>query len=111
LEAGLLVELSRNLGITAHGAGSLAAFSVRLWDLLTEEWYPSVSVVVERAARLLANDLQAFVRCVLNLVSLSELVGLADRRAQRQVVFFFVGGPAGVVCRQRHLGNWSSCAV
>ncbi|MGW6199353.1 hypothetical protein ACWF0M_24605 [Kribbella sp. NPDC055110] len=48
-------------------------------------------MIVEHADRLLANDLHTFVRCVHKLVSLTEGAGLSDDRAQRQVVYFFVG--------------------
>lgn len=91
LEKKLLIELSRSLDFTPVGAGSWAAFSDRLWDLLSEAWDPPVAVFVEGADRLLATDLHVFVRCVHNLVSLTERVGLADDQAQRQVVYFFVG--------------------
>ncbi|WP_327637819.1 hypothetical protein OHB24_05290 [Kribbella sp. NBC_00482] len=91
LESGLLVELSEGLGFTGLGAGSWAAFADRLWDLLTDGWHPPVAVIVEDADRLLAKDLHTFVRCVHKLVSLTEGVGFSDDRAQRQVVYFFIG--------------------
>ncbi|HET6738349.1 MAG TPA: hypothetical protein VFH76_05435 [Kribbella sp.] len=91
LERSLLVELTERLGFTALGAGSWAAFSDRLWDLVTESWDPPIAVVIEGFSRLMEVDLRTFVRCVHNLVSLTECVGLADDRAQRQFVYFFVG--------------------
>jgi hypothetical protein len=91
LERSLLIELSACLDFTSLGAGSWAAFADRLWDLLTEAWSPPVAVVIKGTDRMLSMDLHAFVRCVHNLVSLTERVGLSDDRAQRQVVYFFVG--------------------
>ncbi|MGW7680172.1 hypothetical protein ACWGID_05495 [Kribbella sp. NPDC054772] len=91
LERKLLIELSKCLGFTSLGAGSWAAFADRMWDLLTEAWSPPLAVVIQGFDRVLSTDLRAFVRCVHNLVSLTERVGLSDDRAQRQVVYFFVG--------------------
>jgi hypothetical protein len=91
LEEGLLVELSARLGFSPLGAGSWAAFNDRLWDLLTARGEPPVAVVIEGADRLLRRSLHTFVRCVHNLLSLTEGVGLSDKHAQRQVEYFFVG--------------------
>ncbi|MFG1622109.1 hypothetical protein [Kribbella sp. NPDC049227] len=91
LEEALLIELSARLGFSPLGAGSWAAFNDRLWDLLTARDEPPVAVVIDGADRLLRRSLHTFVRCVHNLLSLTEGVGLSDTQAQRQVEYFFVG--------------------
>lgn len=91
VEVALLTELSKKLEFTTVGVGSWAAFADRLWDLLTESWYPPIAVIIEQADSLLARDVHAFVRCVHNLLALTEGVGSSDRDAQRQVEYFFIG--------------------
>ncbi|MEI8413109.1 MULTISPECIES: hypothetical protein [unclassified Kribbella] len=91
LEEGLLIELSGRLGFSGVGAGSWAAFSDRLWDLLTAPEEPPVAVVIELFDRILQQSLHTFVRCIHNLVSMTEGVGLSDEGADLQVAYFFVG--------------------
>lgn len=91
LEEGLLIELSGRLAFSGVGAGSWAAFSDRLWDLLTAPEEPPVAVVIERFDRILQQSLHTFVRCIHNLVFITEGVGLSDERADLQVAYFFVG--------------------
>lgn len=87
----LLVELTGKLGFSARGAGSWAAFSDRLWDLQRSAGEPPVAVVVGGLDELSRVDLHGFVRCVHNLLSMTEGVGLADRADDRQIEYFFVG--------------------
>jgi hypothetical protein len=91
IEEKMLIDLSRKLGFSLLGAGSWAAFNDRLWDLLTAEDEPPVAIVIEGFSRLLEANVHAFVRCVHNLLSMTEGVGLADVRAGLQVEYFFVG--------------------
>ena len=92
LEEALLVELTEKLQFAASGAGSWAAFNDRLWDLLVAAAdEPAVAILIEGSDRLLRADLHAFVRCVHNLLSMTQGVGVSDERADLQVEYFFVG--------------------
>lgn len=91
LETKLLIELSKQLGFALVGSGSWAEFSDRLWDLLSASWNPPIAVMLHGSDQLLANNLHVFLRCLHNLLSLTEAVGLSHSEAQRQVVYFFVG--------------------
>jgi hypothetical protein len=87
----LLIDLTARLGFNPAGAGNWAAFNDRLWDLLHAEGEPPVAIVIRGSDRLKDHDLHTFVRCVHNLLSMTEAVGLSDDRADLQVVYFFVG--------------------
>ncbi|GAA0256447.1 hypothetical protein GCM10010492_66720 [Saccharothrix mutabilis subsp. mutabilis] len=90
-EESLLKELTLKLGFSEPGAGSWAAFSDRLWDLQNDRSASPVAVIVENLDQLLHSDLHSFLRCVHNLLSMTEGVGLADPRNDLQVEYFFVG--------------------
>lgn len=91
LEDALLVELTSQLGFNALGADSWAAFNDRLWDLQHEPGEPPVAIVIEGFDRVLHRSLHTFTRCIHNLVSMTESVGLADPRNDRQIEYFFAG--------------------
>jgi hypothetical protein len=90
-EDSLLVELSAQLNFSMLGAGSWAAYSDRLWDLQMSDEETPIAIFVSGLDGLLPGDLHSFVRCVHNLLSMTEAVGLADDRADRQLEYFFVG--------------------
>lgn len=90
-EEALLVELSRKLGFSSLGAGSWAAYSDRLWDLQISDDEIPVAVVIDGLDVLLRSDVHAFLRCVHNLLSMTEAVGLSDERADLQIEYFFAG--------------------
>lgn len=87
-----LLELTRRLGLSEAGAGSWAAFNDRLWDFLRSENSTPVAVVITGLDGLVRSDIYSFTRCVHNLLSLTEGVGLSDSAASRQIEYFFVGG-------------------
>jgi hypothetical protein len=91
VESALLVELSAKLGFVAAGAGSWAAYSDRLWDLQMSQDELPVAVLLGGLGELVPGRLHAFARCVHNLLSLTEAVGLADDRADLQIEYFFIG--------------------
>ncbi|WP_377273442.1 hypothetical protein [Peterkaempfera sp. SMS 1(5)a] len=90
-EEALLIELSNRLDFSEIGAGSWAAYSDRLWDLQMSEDEPPLAVIIGGLDELLRSDVHSFVRCVHNLLSMTEAVGLADERADLQIEYFFVG--------------------
>jgi hypothetical protein len=87
-----LLELTRRLGLSEAGAGSWAALNDRLWDFLRSEDSTPVAVVITGLDRLARSDIYSFLRCVHNLLSLTEGAGLSDSAASRQIEYFFVGG-------------------
>lgn len=91
IEEDLLVDLSAELGFSMLGAGSWAAFNDRLWDLLTAEEKTPVAIFIRNSDKIRDANLHTFVRCVHNLVSMTESVGLSDAVADRQVAYFFTG--------------------
>jgi hypothetical protein len=90
-EEALLVELSRKLEFSESGAGSWASYSDRLWDLQMSDDEPPLAVVIGGLDELLRLDVHGFVRCVHNLLSMTEAVGLSDARADLQIEYFFTG--------------------
>lgn len=96
LEETLLIDLTARLGFSALGAGSWAAFEDRLWDLQHAPGEPPVAIVIEGFDHLMRQSLHAFVRCVHNLLSMTEAVGLSDARNDLQIEYFIVGEWAGV---------------
>jgi hypothetical protein len=91
VEEELLIELSRKLDFSELGAGSWAAYSDRLWDLQMLEDVAPVAVVIEGLDVLLRSNLHSLLRCVHNLLSMTEAVGLSDDRADLQMEYFFTG--------------------
>ncbi|MEU4293980.1 hypothetical protein AB0E63_37665 [Kribbella sp. NPDC026596] len=91
LEEALLIELTERLGFAAGGAGSWAAFEDRLWDLQHAPGEPPIAVVIDGFDRFMRRSVHTFVRCIHNLVSMTEAVGLSDERADLQIEYFFVG--------------------
>ncbi|MFE2865811.1 hypothetical protein [Embleya sp. NPDC059259] len=87
----LLVGLTRELDFSELGAGSWAAYSDRLWDLQMSDEAAPVAVVVDGLDSLLRSDVHALVRCIHNLLSMTETVGLSDSRADLQIEYFFTG--------------------
>jgi hypothetical protein len=90
-EEELLVRLTESLDFSELGAGSWAAYSDRLWDLQMSDGEPPVAIIIRGLDHLLRSDVHSFVRCVHNLLSMTEAVGLSDARADLQIEYFFVG--------------------
>lgn len=90
-EEKLLEELTRVLDFSDLGAGSWAAYSDRLWDLQMSDDEAPLAIVIRGLGHLLRSDVHSFVRCVHNLLSMTEAVGLSDSRADLQIEYFFVG--------------------
>ncbi|MEV6269583.1 hypothetical protein AB0L64_20610 [Kribbella sp. NPDC051936] len=90
-EGAFLEALTRGLGFDELGAGSWAAFNDRLWDFLTGEESTPHAVVIEGLDALARFSTYHFLRCVHNLLSLTEGAALADVTANRQIECFFVG--------------------
>ncbi|MGC5012808.1 hypothetical protein ACLQ2R_18750 [Streptosporangium sp. DT93] len=90
-EEALLIELSGRLGFSESGAGSWAAYNDRLWDLQTAESEPPLAVLIEGLDALLQSDVQRFVRCVHNLLSMTEAADPADAETGLQIEYFFTG--------------------
>jgi hypothetical protein len=91
VEETLLVELTRELKFAASGAGSWAAYNDRLWDLQVGEDDTPVAILISGLDRLIFSDLHSLLRCIHNLLSMTEAVGLSDGRADLQIEYFFVG--------------------
>ncbi|MGC5012809.1 hypothetical protein ACLQ2R_18755 [Streptosporangium sp. DT93] len=100
-EEALLIELSGRLGFSESGAGNWAAYKDRLRDLKTAESEPPLAVLIEGLDALLQSDVQRFVRCVHNLLSMTEAVGLSDTKANLQIEYFFTGSWAMNSARRR----------
>ena len=79
------------MGFSDVGAGSWAAFNDRLWDLLTADDELPVALFIGGLDQLLPHELHSLVRCIHNLLSMTEGVGLTDVSADLQVEYFFVG--------------------
>ncbi|WP_162908361.1 hypothetical protein [Allorhizocola rhizosphaerae] len=90
-ERAFLVELTSKLRLNELGAGNWAAFNDRLWDFLKSEDATAVAVVIDGLDRLVDADIYTFVRCIHNLLSLTEGAGLTDSAANRQIEYFFIG--------------------
>jgi hypothetical protein len=90
-ERSFLVELTRQLGLDGIDTGSWAAFNDRLWDFLRSEESTPVAVVITGLDGLAGSDIYSFIRCVHNLLSLTEGAGLSGGAAGRQVEYFFIG--------------------
>ncbi len=90
-EETLLVELTRALEFSPLGAGSWAAYSDRLWDLQTEAEEMPVAILISGLDRLVRSNIHGLLRCVHNLLSMTEAVGLSDPGADLQVEYFFIG--------------------
>lgn len=90
-ERAFLTELTQRLGFDELGAGNWAAFNDRLWDFLTGAESTPYAVVIEGLDVLARFSTYHFLRCVHNLLSLTEGAGLADPVANRQIEYFFVG--------------------
>ncbi|WP_131803563.1 MULTISPECIES: hypothetical protein [Pseudofrankia] len=90
-EEELLKELTKRLHFSELGAGSWAAYSDRIWDLQMSGDEAPVAIVIRGLDHLLRSDVHSFVRCVHNLLSMTEAVGLSDSRADLQIEYFFVG--------------------
>lgn len=91
VEKALLVELSQRLKFPESGAGGWASYSDRLWDLKTEKGGAPLAIIIAGLDRLLPSQLHSFLRCVHNLLSMTEAVGLSDDRADLQIEYFFIG--------------------
>jgi hypothetical protein len=98
-----LMELTERLEFPRSGAGSWAAFNDRLWDFLTAGERNAVAVIIFGLDELLRGDIYSFLRCVHNLLSLTEGAGLSDASADRQIEYLFVGNwlsvGHGMICR------------
>lgn len=90
-ERTFLTELTRGLRLSDIGAGNWDTFNDRLWDFLRIQGGEPVALVILDLDSLLRSDVHSFVRCVHNLLSLTEGAGLADSAADRQIEYFFVG--------------------
>jgi len=90
-ERAFLVELTQRLGLNELGAGSWPAFNDRLWDFLSGADSMPYGVVICGLDLLAKSSTYHFLRCVHNLLSLTEGAGLADSIANRQIEYFFVG--------------------
>jgi hypothetical protein len=86
-----LQELTRRMGFREAGAGSWGAFSDRLWDFLSGSESTPYAVLIAGLDTLAVSDTYHFLRCVHNLLSLTEGVALADSVANRQIEYFFLG--------------------
>lgn len=90
-ERAFLKALTQGLGFDELGAGNWAAFNDRLWDFLTGEESTPHAVVIGGLDALARFSTYHFLRCVHNLLSLTEGAALADITANRQIEYFFVG--------------------
>jgi hypothetical protein len=90
-ERAFLRELTKRLGFDELGAGHWGAFNDRLWDFLTGLESSPYAVVIEGLDALSQVSTYHFLRCVHNLLSLTEGAGLSDSVANRQIEYFFVG--------------------
>jgi hypothetical protein len=90
-EGEFLKGLTRELGFRGPGAGSWAAFNDRLWDFLAGADSTPYAVVITGIDGLAERSTYHFVRCIHNLLSLTEGAGLTDSAANRQIEYFFVG--------------------
>lgn len=90
-ERAFLQELTRRLGFNELGAGNWGAFNDRLWDFLTSSDSAPHAVVIRGIDELVDSDIYSFIRCVHNLLSLTEGAGLSDSAANRQIEYFFLG--------------------
>jgi hypothetical protein len=90
-ERAFLQELTRRLGFNELGAGHWGAFSDRLWDFLTSNDSTPHAIVISGVDELVDSDIYSFIRCVHNLLSLTEGAGLSDSKANRQIEYFFLG--------------------
>lgn len=100
-EKAFLIELTRKLQFNELGAGNWDAFNDRLWDFLKSDDPTAVAVVIDGLDSLLDSDLYSFIRCVHNLLSLTEAVGLTDSAANRQIEYFFIGNWSQQASRDR----------
>jgi hypothetical protein len=90
-ERAFLLELTQRLEFDELGAGNWDAFNDRLWDFLTGSESRPYAVVIEGLDVLSRFSTYHFLRCVHNLLSLTEGAGLSDSVANRQIEYFFVG--------------------
>lgn len=90
-ERAFLLELTQRLGFDELGAGNWDAFNDRLWDFLTGSESRPYAVVIQGLDALARFSTYHFLRCVHNLLSLTEGAGLSDSVANRQIEYFFVG--------------------
>jgi hypothetical protein len=90
-EREFLRELTARLGFNELGAGNWDAFNDRLWDFLRSNDSAPYAIVITGLDSLAERDTYHFLRCVHNLLSLTEGAGLSDSLANRQIEYFFVG--------------------
>lgn len=90
-ERAFLQELTYRLGFDELGAGSWGAFNDRLWDFLTSDESTPFAVMIVGMDALAKSDIYHFLRCVHNLLSLTEGAGLSNSAANRQIEYFFIG--------------------
>lgn len=90
-ERALLVQLTRKLRLNELGVGTWAAFGDRLWDFLKSENATAVAVVIIGLDDLVRSNIYNFIRCIHNLLSITQGLGISDSAASRQLEYFFVG--------------------
>ncbi|MFD2420088.1 hypothetical protein [Amycolatopsis pigmentata] len=90
-ERAFLVELTQRLRFNELGAGNWAAFEDRLWDFLTSPESTPYAVVIDGLDALARFNTYHFLRCVHNLLSITDGAALTDSTANRQIEYFFVG--------------------
>lgn len=89
VEQTFLAELARQLEFDELAGTNWAAFNDRLWDFVAED-STAVGVMITGLDSL-RSDTYTLLRCVHNLLSLTEGPGLTDGVADRQIEYFFVG--------------------